>query len=73
MTLAFCRLSPRERLVIALSLYGIDHTAIATIIGVRSKMVWIHRSRAFRKLGVRSQTELMLACRERYVPELKKA
>jgi DNA-binding NarL/FixJ family response regulator len=62
----FSRLSPRERLVIALSLYGTGLMAIASMIGVTKDTAWLHRSRAFKKLGVRSQTELMLACRERY-------
>ncbi|EAO4397993.1 helix-turn-helix transcriptional regulator, partial [Salmonella enterica] len=52
-------LSPREAMVIHLSMDGISAKKIAIILGINSKTVYAHRKRACDKLGVDKLSKLV--------------
>jgi two-component system response regulator NreC len=64
------RLTPRERQVLHLVAEGFNGTAIAKQLYISSRTVETHRQRAMHKLGIRSQTELVLfALRRGLLPQ----
>ena len=56
------KLTPTESKVVALLLRGDDNRAIALTLGVSVKAVEQHLTHVFRKFGVESRTQLVLAC-----------
>ncbi len=55
----FARCSPRERAIIALAARGLRNKLIAADLACKESTVKVHRSRAMRKLGLRSLAELL--------------
>jgi two-component system nitrate/nitrite response regulator NarL len=61
----FSELSHREQQVVTLVCEGLSNKEIATGLGVTEGTIKIHLHSIFRRLGVRSRIELMIALADR--------
>ncbi|WP_031372218.1 response regulator [Lysobacter antibioticus] len=61
---AFDSLSPLQRDVALLIVHGYSPGKISEVLGIKIGTVWTHRGRAFKKLGISHERELILLAQE---------